>query len=149
MVYTNFYAIFFTLGPLLYVTLPYAGQRGSVALFVLCAALILTMYGGGFATVPAYLSDIFGTQYVGAIHGRLLTAWSAAGVAGPVLVNYIREYQIGRGLPPAQAYNFTMYLMAALLVVGFICNLLVHPVPARHYMTDEQLAGEGAQRRFA
>jgi MFS family permease len=143
------YAIFFTLGPLLYVTLPYAGQRGSVALFVLCAALILTMYGGGFATVPAYLSDIFGTQYVGAIHGRLLTAWSAAGVAGPVLVNYIREYQIGRGLPPAQAYNFTMYLMAALLVVGFICNLLVHPVPARHYMTDEQLAGEGAQRRFA
>ena len=76
-------AIFFTLGPLLYVTLPYAGRIGSVALFVACAALILTMYGGGFATIPAYLSDLFGTQYVGAIHGRLLTAWSAAGVAGP------------------------------------------------------------------
>ena len=71
-----------------------------MALFVGCAALILTMYGGGFATIPAYLSDLFGTQYVGAIHGRLLTAWSAAGVAGPVLVNYIREYQIDRGVPP-------------------------------------------------
>jgi MFS family permease len=117
------YAIFFTLGPLLYVTLPHAGRIGSVALFVTCAVLILTMYGGGFATVPAYLSDIFGTQYVGAIHGRLLTAWSAAGVAGPVLVNYIREYQIKRGVPPAESYDVTMYLMAGLLVVGFICKL--------------------------
>ena len=78
------------------------------------------MYGGGFATIPAYLSDLFGTQYVGAIHGRLLTAWSAAGVAGPVLVNYIREYQIDRGVPAAQAYNVTMYLMAGLLVVGLL-----------------------------
>ena len=94
------YAIFFTLGPLLYIALPYAGRIGSVALFVAAAALIISMYGGGFATVPAYLSDIFGTQFVGAIHGRLLTAWSAAGVAGPVLVNYIREYQIERGLAP-------------------------------------------------
>ena len=85
-----------------------------------CAALILTMYGGGFATIPAYLSDMFGTQYVGAIHGRLLTAWSAAGVAGPVLVNYIREYQIERGVPAAQAYNITMYLMAGLLVLGLL-----------------------------
>jgi MFS family permease len=136
------YAIFFTLGPLLYVTLPYAGHIGSVALFVGCAAMILTMYGGGFATVPAYLSDIFGTQYVGAIHGRLLTAWSAAGVAGPVLVNYIREYRIDRGVPASEAYNFTMYLMAGLLVVGFFCNLAVRPVAARYYMTDEELARE-------
>ncbi|HEX3236461.1 MAG TPA: OFA family MFS transporter [Gemmatimonadales bacterium] len=134
------YAIFFTLGPLLYVTLPYAGRIGSVELFVACAAVILTMYGGGFATIPAYLSDIFGTQYVGAIHGRLLTAWSAAGVAGPVLVNYIREYRIGRGVPASEAYNFTMYLMAGLLVVGFFCNLAVRPVAARYYMTDEELA---------
>src|SRR4051812_49862634 len=138
------YAIFFTLGPLLYVTLPHAGRIGSVALFVTCAVLILTMYGGGFATVPAYLSDIFGTQYVGAIHGRLLTAWSAAGVAGPVLVNYIREYQIKRGIPAAQAYNVTMYLMAGLLVIGFFCNLAVHPVDERYYMAADDPDRPGA-----
>jgi len=136
------YAIFFTLGPLLYVTLPYAGHIGSVALFVGAAALIITMYGGGFATIPAYLSDLFGTQYVGAIHGRVLTAWSAAGVAGPVLVNYIREYQIDRGVPAAQAYNVTMYLMAGLLVLGFFANLAVRPVPDRFFMSDEELARE-------
>jgi MFS family permease len=100
------------------------------------------MYGGGFATVPAYLSDIFGTQYVGAIHGRLLTAWSAAGVAGPVLVNYIRDYQIKHGVPPAESYDVTMYLMAGLLVIGFICNLAVRPVADRYYMTDDQLSAE-------
>jgi MFS family permease len=133
------YAIFFALGPVLYVGLTYAGRIGSVILFVACAALILTMYGGGFATVPAYLSDIFGTQYVGAIHGRLLTAWSAAGVAGPVLVNYIREYQIERGVPTAQAYNVTMYLMACLLIVGFFCNLAIRPVREEHYMAEDHI----------
>jgi MFS family permease len=133
------YALFLSLGPILYVTLPYAGRIGSVGLFVSAAVLILTMYGGGFATIPAYLSDIFGTHYVGAIHGRLLTAWSAAGVAGPVLVNYIREYQIEHGTPAAQAYNITMYLMAGLLVVGFLCNLAVRRVPDRYYMADDQL----------
>src|SRR6476661_5096209 len=111
------YGIFFTLGPMLYLALPYAGHIGSVELFVACAALILTMYGGGFATIPAYLSDLFGTQYVGAIHGRLLTAWSCAGVAGPLLVNYIRQYRIDHGVPPADSYDVTMYLMAGLLVV--------------------------------
>jgi len=134
------YGVFFTLGPLLYIALPYAGRIRSVELFVICAALIITMYGGGFATVPAYLSDLFGTQYVGAIHGRLLTAWSAAGVAGPVLVNYIREYQIERGIPATQAYNVTMYLMAALLVLGFFANLAVRPVPERFFMSDAELA---------
>src|SRR5215218_9471266 len=136
------YAVFFSLGPVLYLMIPYAGNIGSVGLFVLCAALILTMYGGGFATVPAYLSDVFGTQYVGAIHGRLLTAWSAAGVAGPVLVNYIREYQIGRGVPAAQAYNVTMYLMACLLVLGFFCNLAVRPVREEDYMADNELTAD-------
>jgi MFS family permease len=136
------YGVFFTLGPLLYIALPYAGRIGSVELFVLCAALIISMYGGGFATVPAYLSDLFGTQYVGAIHGRLLTAWSAAGVAGPVLVNYIREYQIEHGTPATQAYNVTMYLMAGLLVVGFFANLVVRPVAERFFMSDEALARE-------
>ena len=141
------YAVFFTLGPLLYITLPYAGRIGSVMLFVAAAVLILTMYGGGFATVPAYLSDIFGTQYVGAIHGRLLTAWSAAGVAGPVLVNYIREYQIEHGTPAAQAYNITMYLMAGLLVVGFVCNLAVRPVADRYYMAEDPTGDLAASPR--
>ena len=100
-----------------------------MALFVAAFCIILTMYGGGFATIPAYLADLFGTQHVGAIHGRLLTAWSVAGVLGPVVVNYIRQYQLDRGLPADQAYNMTMYILAAFLVLGFFCNLLVTPLP--------------------
>jgi len=134
------YFIFFALGFLLYSMAPFAGRTGSVTLFVVIFCIILTMYGGGFATIPAYLADIFGTQYVGAIHGRLLTAWSTAGVLGPVLVNYIREYQIDRGVPNAQAYNVTMYVLAGLLVVGLICNLMVKPVDRRYWMTAEELA---------
>jgi MFS family permease len=95
------------------------------------------MYGGGFATIPAYLRDMFGTRYVGAIHGLLITSWSVAGIAGPVLVNYIREYNISHGVPKADAYNITMYLMAGLLVVGFFCNLFIRDVHSRHHMTEE------------
>ena len=136
------YFIFFTLGALLYASVPTAGRSGSVPLFAALFCLILTMYGGGFATIPAYLADVFGTQFVGAIHGRLLTAWSAAGILGPVLVNYIREYQIDRGVPAAQAYNVTMYVLTGLLVLGFFCNLAVRPVAERYYMSDEELARE-------
>ena len=99
-----------------------------MALYVLGFGIVISMYGGGFATIPAYLRDLFGTAQVGAIHGRLLTAWSAAGVVGPVLVNYIREFQIEHGVSKANAYTVTMYIMAALLLVGFVCNLLVHPI---------------------
>jgi MFS family permease len=119
------YMIFFALGAVLYALTPLTGQLGNVALFVACYAVIMSMYGGGFATIPAYLRDQFGTAQVGAIHGRLLTAWSLAGVAGPVLVNYIREAQISDNVPKAEAYTVTMYLMAGLLVVGFVCNLMV------------------------
>jgi MFS family permease len=136
------YAIFFALGTALYAAAPFAGRIGNVALFVAIFCVILTMYGGGFATVPAYLADLFGTQFVGAIHGRLLTAWSAAGILGPVLVNYIREYQIQQGVPAAQAYNVTMYVLAGLLVVGFFCNLAVRPVADRWYMSDAELDRE-------
>ena len=110
---------------------------GNLALFVLGFCVILSMYGGGFATVPAYLKDMFGTRYVGAIHGMLITAWSVAGVLGPVLVNYIRQYQIDSGVPKAQAYNVTMYIMAGLLVVGFIANALIKAVDDRHHMEPE------------
>lgn len=131
------YFVFFLCGAVLYAAVPYAGHSGSVALFVGLYAIIVSMYGGGFSTIPVYLADLFGTKFVGGIHGRLLTAWSAAGVFGPVLVNYIRQYQIDQGVPKGQAYEVTMYIMAGLLVVGFICNLLVKPVHAKHYMRDE------------
>ena len=122
------YMIFFALGALLYFSVPTAGRLGSVGLFVTLYVVILTMYGGGFATIPAYLRDLFGTVQVGAIHGRLLTAWSMAGIVGPALVNYIREYQIAHGVAKAASYNTTMYIMAGLLIVGFICNALVRPL---------------------
>lgn len=138
------YTLFFVLGIVLYVSAPLAGRAGSVALFVAIFCVILTMYGGGFSTIPAYLADLFGTQHVGAIHGRLLTAWSAAGILGPVVVNYIRENQLARGLPPHEAYNVTMYVLAGMLLIGLCCNLAVRPVAERHYMTEEQLALERA-----
>ncbi len=127
------YMIFFLLGACLYAFIPTTGHLGSVILFVGTCAVVLSMYGGGFATVPAYLRDLFGTVQVGAIHGRLLTAWSAAGIAGPVLVNYIRDYQLKHGVPNASVYDLTMYIMAGLLIVGAICNFLVTPVDARHH----------------
>ena len=137
------YAIFFSLGLTLYASIPWTASIGSLALFAGFFCIILTMYGGGFATIPAYLADMFGTKMVGAIHGRLLTAWSVAGVLGPVLVNYIREYQIDQGVPRALAYNVTMYILAALLAGGFLCNWLVKPVDPKHYMTPEQLREHG------
>lgn len=140
------YAIFFLLGTALYAAVPFAGRIGSVGLFVAIFCVILTMYGGGFATIPAYLADLFGTRFVGAIHGRLLTSWSTAGILGPVLVNYIREYQLDHGVPAAQAYNVTMYLLAGLLVLGFFANLLVRPVAHRHHMTDDAEATTAASK---
>jgi MFS family permease len=136
------YFIFLILGFLLYVSIPTLSHAGSLALFVASFCIILSMYGGGFSTVPAYLADIFGTQFVGAIHGRLLTAWSTAGILGPVLVNYIREYQLAHGVPKAQAYDITMYILAGLLVVGVICNALVRPLDNKYFMSDEELAHE-------
>jgi MFS family permease len=130
----NTYFCFFALGTVLYALVPYTGTIGSVTAFVLCFLVIFSMYGGGFATVPAYLKDMFGTRYVGAIHGMLITAWSMAGIFGPVLVNYIRQYEIDQGVPKTQAYNFTMYVMAGLLVIGFLCNLFIKAVNERHHM---------------
>jgi MFS family permease len=132
------YFIFFALGAVLYFLLPQTGANhlNSVILFVAIACVLLSMYGGGFATVPAYLRDMFGTYHVSAIHGRLLTAWSVAGVLGPVLVNYMREYQIQHGADKASAYQGVLHVMAALLVVGFIANFLVRPVAEKYWMAD-------------
>ncbi|GKS87423.1 OFA family MFS transporter [Acidovorax sp. SUPP1855] len=136
------YVVFFVLGGLLYASIPSSAGAGSKLLFVGAFCIILSMYGGGFATVPAYLADLFGTQFVGAIHGRLLTAWATAGILGPVVVNYMREYQLGLGLPREQVYNQTMYILVGMLVIGLIANLLVRPLADKWFMTDEELAHE-------
>ena len=149
------YGVFFGLGMLLYASAPTAGAA-SLALFVAIFCVILTMYGGGFATIPAYLADLFGAGQVSAIHGRLLTAWSTAGVLGPVLVNYIREFQIGRGVRPSDAYTFTMYVLVGLLAIGFVCNFAVRPVSEALFTVRgpetaprEPLAVAGAAARVA
>ncbi len=120
----NTYFIFFVLGGLLYYLVPRAGVSGlnSIPLFVTICAVILSMYGGGFATVPAYLRDLFGTMEVGAIHGRLLTAWSAAGILGPVLVNYIREYEKNHGVPLADVLLRRSIRDGRTAVHRFVCQ---------------------------
>jgi MFS family permease len=129
----NTYMVFFLLGILLYSTVPTIGFGGHIGVFVAAFCVILTMYGGGFATIPAYLRDVFGTMEVGAIHGRLLTAWSVAGVLGPVLVSNLRNYQLAHGVAKAQAYSVTMYVMCGMLLIGFLCNLSMRPVDSRHH----------------
>ncbi len=132
----NTYSIFFISGIILYCLIPTFGNMANIILFVIAFSIVISMYGGGFATIPAYLSDIFGTYEVGAIHGRLLLAWSLAAVIGPQLVNNIRAYQIETlEIPPAEAYSTTMYILAGLLVIGLICNLLVKPVDKKYHMT--------------
>jgi MFS family permease len=135
------YCVYFLLGALLYVLVPQTQKLQSVTLFVVVTGVIISMYGGGFATIPAYLRDLFGTMHLGAIHGRLITAWSMAAVLGPQLVNYISDYRIRHGVPKAEAYNLTMYLMAALLLIGLVCNVFVHPVHERHHHEEPAHAG--------
>ncbi|HWD13912.1 OFA family MFS transporter [Pseudochrobactrum sp. sp1633] len=134
------YYTFFALGIAMYMLLPTAAHMGSVTLFVVMVCVILSMYGGGFATVPAYLADIFGTQFVGAIHGRLLTAWATAGIVGPVVVNYIREFQIAAGVPRAQVYDYTMYILAGMLALGLIANLFIKPLGDKWFMSEAEVA---------
>jgi len=135
------YFTFFSVGCILYFLLPYTGgdHMNSVVLFVTICAILLSMYGGGFATIPAYLRDMFGVYQVSAIHGRLLTAWSTAGVLGPLLVNYTREYQLAHGADKAGAYQTVLQIMSGLLVVGFISNLMVRPVAQRYWLADSSL----------
>ena len=135
----NTYFVFFALGIAMYSLAPWAAHSGHQALFVAFFCVILSMYGGGFATVPAYLADMFGTHFVGAIHGRLLTAWATAGIIGPVVVNYIREAQINAGVPREQVYDFTMYILASFLVLGFIANWLIKPVDKKWHLTEQEM----------
>jgi MFS family permease len=148
----NTYYTFFILGIVLYASAPTFAAMGSKLLFVLGFGIILSMYGGGFSTVPAYLADMFGTQFVGAIHGRLLTAWSTAGIIGPVVVNYIREFQLAAGVPRDQLYNTTMYVLCAMLIAGLICNYMIRPVDPKWHMSPLEVAklqAEGVQKEAA
>ena len=131
------YFIFFVLGLVLYgLVAPWASSTATLAIFVACFCVIVSMYGGGFATVPAYLADLFGARYVGAIHGVLLTAWSTAGVLGPQVVNYMRQSAIDRGLPRTQVYNQIFWVLAVMLAIGFVANLLIRPVDERRLQQD-------------
>lgn len=146
----NTYFCFFILGIILYALAPTFATMGSKAFFVLALGIILSMYGGGFATIPAYLADIFGTQFVGAIHGRLLTAWATAGIAGPVVVNYIREAQIAAGVAPGPAlYTSTMYILAGMLAIGLIANAFVRPLADKWFMSDAEVAALQAKTAAA
>lgn len=143
------YFIFFTLGAALYVLASFAADWKVLALFVACFCVIASMYGGGFATIPAYLADMFGTQFVGAIHGRLLTAWSTAGIVGPVIVNYLHDTRQAEGIAPDQIYGPIFYILAGLLVVGFLANLLVHPVNHKWHMSEADVEAAQAKLRSA
>ena len=146
----NTYFCFFVLGIILYAAAPTLAGLGSKAMFVLAFGIILSMYGGGFATIPAYLADIFGTQFVGAIHGRLLTAWATAGIVGPVVVNYIREAQITAGVAPGpELYTGTMYILAGMLAIGLVANAFVKPLADKWFMSDEEVAALQAKTAAA
>lgn len=144
----NTYYTFLILGIVLYTLVPHVAAAGNLVLFVIFLCICISMYGGAFSTLPAYLKDLYGNMNVGAIHGRELTAWSAAGIAGPVLVNYIRQFQIASGVPNSQAYTVTMYIMVGLLVLGLICNFLIKPVDKRHHYLggDEESAADRGAR---
>ena len=130
------YAVILAIGAVLYGLAAPALAGTSLGLFILVFAVLASMYGGGFSTVPAYLADMFGTRYVGAIHGRLLTAWSTAGVVGPLLVAYLRDARIAAGVPRELVYQPIFLLLAAMLAVGFVANLLIRPVNPRFHMAD-------------
>ncbi|MFC5176467.1 OFA family MFS transporter [Nocardioides taihuensis] len=132
----NIYVLYLGAGIGLYLLLAFVGPT-STALFVLFAGLIISFYGGGFATVPAYLRDLFGTYQVGAIHGRLLTAWSAAGVAGPLIVNGILDTQGEPGSLTAGDYRPALITMVCVLAVGFVANLMVRPVAERYLEPED------------
>jgi MFS family permease len=140
----NIYRFYLGVGALLYLTVLLT-TNGNKALFVICTMLILSFYGGGFATVPAYLRDLFGTYQVGAIHGRLLTAWSVAGVLGPLIVNAIADAQIAAGVSGPARYTTSFIIMIVLLVIGFICNELIKPVADRFHEQRTTETTTGAQ----
>ncbi|MFB7762950.1 OFA family MFS transporter [Streptomyces xiamenensis] len=145
----NVYRLYLGVGALMYLLIVLFGGA-SKPVFVVCALVLLSFYGGGFATIPAYLKDLFGTYQVGAIHGRLLTAWSTAGVLGPLIVNWLADREAAAGKDGPELYVLSLSIMTGLLVVGFIANELVRPVHPRHHLpapTAPKEAAHGADSR--
>jgi len=143
----NIYRVYLGVGALMYLLISQFGDS-SKPLFIIGALVILSFYGGGFATIPAYLKDLFGTYQVGAIHGRLLTAWSLAGVLGPLIVNWIADHQEDAGKHGASLYGLSFLIMIGLLVVGFVANELVRPVSAKyHHVPAQREAATDVQRQ--
>jgi MFS family permease len=139
----NNYMMYLGVGAILYLLVALFGG-GSIILFVLATLIIISFYGGGFSTVPAYLKDLFGVYQVGAIHGALLTAWSAAGVAGPLIVNSVVEAGEAAGKEGPELYTPGMFIMVGALVVGFIANALVRPVSEKYFEREEDVAAKQA-----
>ncbi len=139
------YTIYLGVGLVLYLLLATVGQQ-STAIFVTLAVVIISYYGGGFATVPAYLKDLFGTLEVGAIHGRLLTAWAAAGVVGPLIVNGFLDAAGEPGSLVADDYHLALFTMVGVLGVGFVANLLITPVEEKHFDKDAVGAGSDEEK---
>ncbi|MBA2946569.1 OFA family MFS transporter [Streptomyces himalayensis] len=137
----NIYRLYLGVGALMYLLITQFGDS-SKPLFIVCALVILSFYGGGFATIPAYLKDLFGTYQVGAIHGRLLTAWSTAGVLGPLIVNWVADSQEEAGKHGSGLYGLSLTIMIGLLVVGFVANELVRPVHPRHHIPAPREAAD-------
>ncbi|MEV7678370.1 OFA family MFS transporter [Streptomyces sp. NPDC088341] len=137
----NVYRVYLGAGAVMYLLIARFGDS-SKPLFVICALVILSFYGGGFATIPAYLKDLFGTYQVGAIHGRLLTAWSTAGVLGPLIVNRVADSQEAAGKSGSSLYGLSFTIMIGLLVVGFVANELVRPVHPRHHVPAPKEAAD-------
>ncbi|MBE8476321.1 OFA family MFS transporter [Streptomyces justiciae] len=142
----NIYRLYLGAGALMYLLIALVGDS-SKPLFVLCALVILSFYGGGFATIPAYLKDLFGTYQVGAIHGRLLTAWSTAGVLGPLIVNWIADRQEEAGKSGSSLYTLSLFIMIGLLAIGFVANEFVRPVHSRHHIPAPREAADVAERQ--
>ncbi len=140
----NTYYVFFVVGAILYGSIPTLASSLNLVLFLCAVCVCLSFYGGGFATIPAYLADLFGTQFVGAIHGRLLTAWSAAGLLSPLLISGMRNYQLNNGVAKAQAYSTTLYCMVGVLIAGLVCAVVLRPVASKFYMSDEDVAANQA-----
>lgn len=136
----NTYFVFFLVGALLYALIPSLASSLKLLPFLASVCVCLTFYGGGFATIPAYLADLFGKQFVGAIHGRLLTAWSCAGLLSPLLINVIRDVQIHAGVAKAHAYSITLYIIAVFLCIGFVLAFSIKPVNKKHYMSAKEVA---------
>ena len=138
----NAYRMYLGVGALLYLTITLM-QNSNKMVFMVCTLLILSFYGAGFATVPAYLRDLFGTYQVGAIHGRLLTAWSVAGILGPIMVNAIADSQEAAGKDGPALYTMSFSIMIGLLVVALVCNELLKPVDKKWH--EPSATGERAQ----